>query len=639
MRAPTSPAPIALHDPVAQVRIESPLPQLDRVFDYAVPARMESAALPGVRARVRFSGRLVNAFIVARSATTDIDGPLRPLERVLGAEAVLRPEILQLAEATADRYAGTVWDVLRAAIPPRHARAEAAVHEVADLGPPLAPQVDPWSRYRFGTSMIERLRSGAPLRGVWSCAPGGRWAQEIAAAVRVVLEGPTGGVIVVVPDAWDVRQALAALPDIRPSVAVLTADLGPERRYREFLRVLRGQARVVIGTRSAVFAPVPDCRLIVVWNDGDDALWEPHAPYWNARDVAALRSHQGGSALLVGSPGRSAEAQSWCQSGWARSLDPIRSDVRRSGPIIRALDANDEARDPAAASARIPHVAWLVAKEGLGSGPVLVQTPRRGYLPTLACQSCREVARCPCGGPLMLKVASGVPACAWCGALSGSWSCPSCGADRLRAAAVGVERTAEEFGRAFPGTAIIWSAGEAQRRSIDAAPALVVATPGSEPLAEQGYAAVVILDARSQAQRVGLRSVEETVHRWFSAAMLARPRAPVVITADHALIGVQALVRWDASWLATRELQDRQSAGLPPARRFASIAGEADDLADVVSRLDLPHVVLGPADGRALIAVNRELGADLAKALRSISVTRATRGRRPVITVLDPRDL
>ncbi len=600
---------------------------------------MESEALPGVRARVRFSGRLVNAFIIARSATTDIDGPLRPLERVLGAEAVLLPEILELAEATADRYAGTVWDVLRAAVPPRHARAEATVQGIVDLGQAQAPQADLWARYRFGTSMIDRLRAGATLRGAWSCAPGGQWAQEIAAAVRVVLESPTGGVIVVVPDAWDVRQALAALPDIHPTIAVLTADLGPERRYREFLKVLRGQARVVIGTRSAVFAPVLDCRLIVVWNDGDDALWEPHAPYWNARDVAALRSHLGGCALLVGSPARSTEVQSWCQSGWARSLDPVRAEVRRSGPIVRALDANDEGRDPAAASARIPHVAWLVAKEGLGSGPVLVQTPRRGYLPTLACQSCREVARCTCGGPLMLSSASGVPACAWCGALASSWSCLNCGTGRLRAAAVGVERTAEEFGRAFPGTAIIWSAGEMQRRSVDAAPALVVATPGSEPTAEGGYAAVVILDARSQAQRVALRSVEDTAHRWFSAAMLARPRAHVVITADHALPGVQALVRWDASWLAIRELQDRQSAGLPPARRFASITGEAEDLADVIERLDLPHTVLGPADGRALIAVDREYGAALARSLRSIAVARATRGRRPVTTVLDPRDL
>ena len=109
---------------------------------------------------------------------------------------------------------------------------------------------------------------------------------------------------------------------------------------------------MVIGTRNAVFAPVNDLQLVIVWDDADDACWEPQAPYWNVRDVAVLRSQLEGCALLVGGPSRSVETQSWIESGWATALEPERDWLRAHAPVIRALETEDLARDPAAASAR-----------------------------------------------------------------------------------------------------------------------------------------------------------------------------------------------------------------------------------------------------------------------------------------------
>ncbi|MSY94561.1 MAG: hypothetical protein F2702_01505, partial [Actinobacteria bacterium] len=300
----SSSVPLAQILPVAQVRVESPLPHLDRLFDYGVPASLDDAAQPGVRVRVRFAGRLLNGFIVGRTAESSVDATLRPLERVLSPEPVLTVEVSRLIEMVADRYAGTFWDVLRAAIPPRHARAEATEHPL-DATPILARPEDEsaWARYQRGRILYGRALDGtiAGVRGVWSAAPAHPWAADVAAVARAVLSRPTGGVLIVVPDAWDVAQVTAALEDCAGTMAVLTADLGPERRYREFLKALRGTARLVVGTRGAVFAPVHDLALVIIWNDGDEALWEPHAPYWNARDVAALRSHLTGCGLLVGS--------------------------------------------------------------------------------------------------------------------------------------------------------------------------------------------------------------------------------------------------------------------------------------------------------------------------------------------------
>nr|BFF16981.1 hypothetical protein GCM10025730_05020 [Promicromonospora thailandica] len=112
----------------------------------------------------------------------------------------------------------------------------------------------------------------------------------------------------------------------------LLADDGPAPRYRAFLRALRGAARVVVGTRATMFAPVADLGLVVLWGDGEETLAEPHAPYPHARDVLALRAEQEGAAFLLGSPGRTVQAQALLASGWARELAATRDVVRARAP-------------------------------------------------------------------------------------------------------------------------------------------------------------------------------------------------------------------------------------------------------------------------------------------------------------------
>lgn len=624
----------------AGVRIDASVAHLDRVFDYSVPPGLASGVQFGSRVRVRFAGRLLNGLVVSVADQTSHPGDLRPIERVLGPEPVLLPVILDLAEAVAERMAGTVRDVLRAAIPPRHARAESRTIPGAPSLVIEGNRAGIWERYRHGPALLSglgRSRRSGPVRACWGSAPGGAWPEEVGALVEALLSQDDGGVIVVVPDAWDVERASRALASLAPTIAVLTADLGPERRYREFLRILRGQARIVIGTRASVFAPMANCRAIIVWQDDEESLWDPQGPYWNARDVAAMRSHQSGCDFIVGSASRSLQVQAWCEQGWMRSVDPLRSVVRTSGPIIQGLAESAEEAD--GAGARIGHLAWSVAKEGLRSGPVLVQVPMRGYLPALACQQCRHPAQCGCGGPLAMRGRGSIPQCQWCAALAAGWQCPACGSARLRAVRIGVERTAEEFGRAFPGARVIWSASDHQRRTIEDEPALVVATSGCEPIPPAGYAAVVILDGRALLLRPGLRAEQDAANRWFTAASLARPRARVVVTADHSAPVVQALLRWDASWLAARELADRRTAGLPPATRLAVISGPAAELTEAAALLQVPHRALGPSGDRLIVVADRADGLALARELRALLAARAAKGARGVRVLLDPRDV
>lgn len=790
--------------PVARVAVDNPLPHLDRPFDYLVPAALHDSAGPGVRVRVRFAGKLVDGFVLERVAHSDHPGKLTPLERVVSPERVLTPEVAELARAVADRYAGTLADVLRLAVPPRHARTESATRPADDAGAPpvrapaqegqgahdsgrpAVPDVaensgqpavpadaarepeigaepsggpsggedaarEPrasgrggppakaadsgaapvsgadaaWADYPMGASFLDALRNGRTPRAVWSALPGGKgWAVALAAAVRATLDGGRGA-LVVVPDGKDVALLDAELSRVLGGGrhVALTANLGPAERYRRWLSVLRGQVRAVAGTRAAMFAPVAELGLVAIWDDGDDLHAERLAPYPHAREVLGIRAHRAGAAMLIGGYARTAEATQLIASRWARPIVAARQTIRSRAPRVRPAGEDAElAKDQAARAARLPSLAWRALRQGLDDGPVLVQVPRRGYLPALACRHCRTPARCAqpptrtspaasdplregelpygaggaaddtggapidippngagsngtdgpsyggggaphedahqvpadhrpqplCHGPLALRGGHAAPYCRWCGRVDAAWKCRHCGSPRLRAVVVGARRTAEELGRAFPSVQVRTSGRDGVLATVPAGRALVVATPGAEPVAEGGYAAAVLLDGWALLGRADLRSGEEAVRRWMNAAALVRPGGELVVLADAGLPAVQALLRWDPVTHAERELADRAELGFPPAVRMATLTGTAAAVRQMLGETRLPAEaqVLGPVpvddsgQERAMIRTPRGGGAALAAALKGASGVRAARKSPEVVKVcVDPLDL
>jgi primosomal protein N' (replication factor Y) len=791
---------------VARIAVDVPLAHLDRPFDYLVPQRLAASAVPGCRVRVRFAGQLTGGYLLERVAASEHPGRLAYLERVVSPEPVLSPEIAALAREVADRYAGTLADVLRLAIPPRHAGAETAEgppggpHPAGiedrqppasgpeppprmgpdreprrirqaepwpgpQEGPPVpAPQVEPrpgpqegppgpqadlragpqgrpppgpqaepragrqggppspgpqgstppgpqaepragrqaepwrgprpepgpWARYPAGPAFLAALAQGRAPRAVWSALPGPRWPDEIAIAAAAA--GSAGrGTLIVVPDARDLDLIDRALSRaLGPGQHVcLSAGLGPAERYRRWLAVARGTVRVAAGTRAAMFAPVHNLGLVVIWDDGDDLHAEPRAPYPHAREVLALRAHRNGAGALIGGFARTAEAANLVNVGWAAAITAVRPTVRGCAPQIQAGGADAElARDEAARSARMPSLALRTARAGLARGPVLVQVPRRGYVTAVACENCRAPGRCAlCGGPLALEAGGGPAHCRWCGRADPGWQCPACGGTRVRALVTGAGRTAEELGRAFPGTPVVVSGGATVVAAVPAAPALVVATPGAEPRADGGYAAAVLLDGWVLLARPSLRAAEEALRRWLNAAALVRPGASggaVTVVAESGLPVVQALIRWDPVTHAERELAEREALRFPPAVRIAALSGPERAVAGFLAAAALPPEadVLGPieldADAleqdrhkttvgagvaagvnesndfnvdsgaddalgpqvRALVRVPRSASMPLAAALRAAQAVRSARkDPGPVRVQLDPAEL
>ncbi len=648
------------HLPVARVAVDSGLAHLDRPFDYAVPDGVP--AVPGCRVKVRFAGRQVAGIVLDRVVSSEHPGRLSPLTLV-NPEPVATPEVLALCRAVADRHAGALWDVLRLALPPRQARVEAEPPANGPWPRPPAPDAGPWARYPTGRGFLEALVRGGAPRAVWSALPGPTWPHEVALAVQACLAGGRGAVIVV-PDARDAARVSAAL-DGSSSVVVdssdgahpsalaprlahveLRADLGPTRRYRAFLAARRGEVRVVVGTRAAAYAPVENLGLVVLWDDGDDLHAEPRSPYAHVRDVLVQRAHLTGAAALLAGFARTAEGQLLVDTGWARPLTAAREQVRLVAPRVVGTTSDDLARDPAAQSARLPGLAFEAARRALADdAPVLVQVPRRGYAPALACQRDGTQARCTvCAGPLAVTSGHAIAACRWCGHLAGDWRCPVCGRRELRATVVGSRRTAEELGRAFPGVVVRTSGREEVLSRVDAGPSLVVCTPGAEPVADGGYGAVLLLDAWALLGRADLRAGEEALRRWFNACALARP-APtgrVVVVADVGIAAVQALVRWDPAGAAVRELADRVELGFPPAARLAAVDGPAGVLSEVAGSLD-GFDLLGPVPHggaqRLLVRAPLERSAALAAALARVQAGRSLRKEPGVRVELDPQQL
>lgn len=635
-------------NPVARVRVDSTLPQVDRTFDYRVPAELSEDAVPGARVRVLFNGHELTGYIEERAATTDwTRTSLLPLKSVLSRVPSVAPEIFALAEALADRYASTVANVLRLAVPPRiaaldkkyapllpgyesaylgdsapesehvesehtalgHAVPESAAASVASsaadpyawLATPGAPApfvLDPpalnpdapdaasvFSDYENGAEFIEDVAAGAATRAVMTVLPGHlehTWADVVATALATAATSGRGA-IAVVPTAKNLDLLEAALAERLPadSFVRLSSDSTPHTRYHGFVKARLGRVPVVIGTRAAAYAPVANLGLVVCWDDGDSSLVERRAPYCHARDVLLLRASAENTAALFAGFSMSSEAARLVRTRWASHVRAPRALVRDYSPRIFSTGSEFElARDPLAAMARIPHLAFEHARRALARGPVLVQVARSGYIPSFSCERCRMPARCgECSGPLSVASGSSVPSCSWCGHLAQQWRCSECGFTHWRYSAAGATRTAEELGRAFPNVPVISSAGDHVRASVGPEPALVVATPGAEPVAFGGYAAALLLDADKMLRFDSLRAPEAALRRWLNAAALVRPAAlegTVVTTASPSPVE-QALVRWDPAWFARQELEERAQTGLPPAVRTAAVTGaEAD---------------------------------------------------------------
>lgn len=683
--------------PVASVRLVGVLPHLDRPFEYAVtPAT--AAAGPGMRVRVRFSGKDTEGIVLGRHDAPTTDRALAPLHRLVSEDVVVPPAMMRVCEEVAERCAGTVGDVLRLALPPRHARAEKADRAAeekereearlaegpAEQGPAeqdstervaaepdalsepseteqdpaeAAPTPRPGDRYPGLAALLSRAGSpeGPVPRATLTLDAADTWTTVAADAIGDL--EPAQGALVIAPDQRDVARLSRVLTERGIAHEILAGTEGPEKRYRTFRRILRGATRVVLGNRSAAFAPVRNLALAICWDEADDLLEEPRAPYPHTRTVLQCRSAEERCALLFLSASDSVTLRALSDLGYLARLEPVPAPVTSVRPRIVAMDEYLREREGASGRSRIPQEAMRVIRRGLEKGPVLVQVPRSGYVPAIACTFCRTRAQCPhCAAPLSLAGRNGPLHCRVCGRREDAYRCPECDRTQVRAMVIGSTRTAEELHRAFPDTALKVAGGAHGALEDDAVPdrAIIVATPGAEPAPAGRYAACLLLDADALLGRAAFDADVEAVRRWRGAISLVRSAddgGEVLVVGTSTLPAIRDLVAHRSSFFLDRVLEDRHELDLPPFSRVAEITGDREACRTFLETVELPDGtdVFGPVDlegpdaagrARAVVRLEPSRSRELAAALRAGVAARSARKARGALRVrLDPPDV
>jgi len=645
---------------VARVVLDSPLPQLDRLFDYRVPAELEDDCVPGVRVKVplRTGARMSDAYVVEVVSEGDWPGELSQVEQVVSPVPVLAPEVWTLARAVADRAAGVASDVLRLAVPPRQVRAEKAwLARDPEWSPPpvTAPPVTGYADGVLEALVTDHGRAAVaalPHPVALSPEPGSAaavaadeptdspdvvwvpgWAATVAqAAARAVAAEQSA--VVAVPDFRDVTDLERALLAVLPAERVVRFDAKQTNGARaKALLQARSHPVVAIGNRTAMYAPATALGLVVVWDDGDASFVEPRAPYVHTRDVALVRAAQSGAALLFVSHARSTDVQRLVELHWLDDVTPHRQPTPKVIPTVQQSGAEGYA-----AEARIPSTAWRAAREASQHGPVLVQVASPGFGTGLVCAECGERAHCRiCGGPLGQPHRGATPQCRFCGALAVGFRCPTCGNGTVKPVGQGAQRTADELGRAFPGTRIVVADGSRPLDEVPARPSVVVATRGAEPSVPGGYACVLLLDGERMLAREGLRVQEDVLRFWTGAAAKGAPGAEVYLVGVGGKLAT-AMALWRLDGPAHDELVDRRALHFPPAVRVATLTGTDEAVTAAVEALGDATVgdVLGPvpvpddpAPGtvRAIVRFPYAHGAEVAATLKAEVIRRSSTRR------------
>lgn len=609
---------------LVRVCVDSPLPHLDRLFDYSVPEALAPLVDVGTRVRVPFHGRLVNGIVCELGSAGDYAGRIQEIHSAGAVPSTTRAGV-DLVRLVARRYGGSLWDVLRLAVPPRVASVERRwVGKAEGTEEGVRARISSAASATPGESPLSALGG----RVVWEAAPAAeRSSLPVEAVLGLVIEAAQGAsAIVVVPDS----RALAVLAQRLRAVglsrwtsrsggdfAIVHTEDGPSVRYENYLAALHGAAPIILGTRSTVFQPVPSLGLLLLWGEGNSAYQDPHAPYPHARTVAAIRTEVERSRLILGAWSPSVEAAALVEHGWASYASASREAVRESAPTIEVLTEARRSQEGPQGWHWMPGAAWRALTVGLLAGPVFVLVPRAGYVTALACSRCGQWARCStCGGQLSLGRRGAPPTCGECGARSPHWHCPDCRSDRLSETRQGVERIAEQVRRMAPEVAVSVSStvtGILDDGAVRGG--IVVATPGSLPAVPEGYAAGVIIGADTGLGRA--RTEVDAAGLWFGAAALVRSRKAggrMVVVGDVEPNVRRALEAWTPGDLAKDVARERATLGLPPFRRVVRVEGSEDLLGQVMAltvegtRLDAHAeiaVVPSPTGFRTLLCARR----------------------------------
>jgi primosomal protein N' (replication factor Y) len=599
------------------VLVDTGVSHLDEVYDYLVPDILDNEVRTGVKVSVNFSGRNVDGFILERSESSAV-GNLKFIEKVLSPIPLLTPDTLALISAVSRRWASTSFEIVTSAIPARVLSAEKAFQ----------------SAERPSALPVSTL---APTHSFYLFAPGedpftvmGEWVAKRSAL---------GGVLVVLPEAREVALLSEKLKTLGVNFSRLDGSLTRTDRYSNFLDVASGNAQIVIGSRSAIFAPVHNLKTLIVFRESSQSHYEVRTPGWNTRDVAIIRSQMGSIDLTFAGFSPSSEV--------AQLID--RGDV-----LLKGHSASVDATSFTAQYGELlPDRIFSPIRKALEKGSVLFLVSRKGYSTAISCKSCRNLAICDCGGRITFDGPEKGYRCSLCDKKGNTWSCRWCKKDQPVLLGRGNQRFAQEIGRAFPGFPVLISDANSPIEVVIEERSLVLATAGMAPVAKNGYQAVVILEGDALFAQLDLRAHERAREAIMQSVSLLSKKGKALLVIDSAHPIIASVSRWNLAPLLMRELSERLQTHLPPVVHAIVIEMGYGECSSFIAgmkksategRIPLSTRILGPAKisdeiSRVIITVPHGEGQDLIDFLDTYRKKRAL-AKKPTLTMrIDPYSL
>jgi len=555
---------------------------IDRQFDYEVPDHLRDDVRIGTMVRVLLNGRRIGAWVVAVGIEPVETIALRPVAKVSGWGP--GPEVIELAEWAAWRWAGPTVALLRTASPPRAVRGAA---EPVPPAPPASVAADDLVAAALdGMKAVLRLPPGAD-----------RYPLVLAAAARA------GNALVLCPSVNQARQLATRLRSSGLAVACVAHDRPGSAAAGEWARAAAGAT--VIGARAGAWAPVSDLARVVVLDEHDEAYKAEQSPTWNARDVGIERARRAGVPCLLVSPCPSLEAL-----GWGEQLSPSRTAERRGWPALEVVDRRHE--DPVTAGLYSARLVELLR----AGGRVLCVINRKGRARLVACAACGALGRCERCLASVEQLEGTVLRCRRCGT-ERPVVCPICGANRFKNLRAGVTRVREEL------EALLNEEVAEMTAATEPAGTTARVVVGTEAVLHRipTADAVAFLDIDQELSAPRYRAAEQALGLLALAARVVRGRLDhgrlLVQTRQPDHVVLAAALHADPARVALAEAPLRRALGLPPARALAVVSGPAADA--YVEAMGSPDGidVQGPADGRWRIGAGDH--AELCDALAAVA--------------------
>ena len=575
----------------ASVVVESKLARLDREFHFIVPARLEADIEVGQRVSFTLGrskkpnlGFVLELLAQSDYATTELTEIVHP-------KPVLTAEVSSFARLVAERQAVSLGEILQLAIPdhmPKVAISEDRAEPPLEIRRKAAREA-----YLGSASRVSQKDGQIP-----------DWLSVGLTRIKAELEAGFS-VLVLAPDEKDVDYLTQSFEGEGLSPVTFVASDKRSLRFQKFHQVLAG-ANLVVGTRSAIYAPMHNLGLIWVLDDLDDSHREVGSPFSHTRELALIRAGEKAS-LLFSSPYRSMEIQRLIEIGY---LSEIPSPNR-----VPKISFSDD-------SQRLDDASFSLARQALTNGTLLVLLPRRGVSAALYCKVCDERQSCGCGGYIW-EPKPALLLCRVCG--KPHTQCAACRSDSFRKGRSGSTRTAAEIGRAFPNSRIVELTADTSPEIVDRPNQIVVATPGSAPRINPGYAGLLILDCDIWLARQTLFAEQLALRDWSNAIDLLAPGARAHLSGLNALLG-KPLSLWQHREMASAALAEAKKLGLPPAVRIATCEAESAVLEKTSATLKRIGAKTLANDGeRLLVSFSYSIGSAVAKELKALALTVQTR--------------